>query len=212
MRIISLSSSIAGPACSIACSIKKHFYKEPNSYPTNFFDYLETSLISINQILTTDNIKDKLNTNFNKFINIDNNTSIKFNNFHHIISHHDLPLNYSEEDFQNLIEKYNRRLNRIINYIKTEDKIFFIRYGLEKQEDINNFIKIIKNINPNLEYLFLNIIYDPLDKTVELFDKNYILINFNNYIDKSKIYSENLFDKIMEFDWSIVIKLININH
>ena len=49
MKIISLSALIAGPACAIATSIKKYFYK--NNYITNIFDYLELSIISINQFL-----------------------------------------------------------------------------------------------------------------------------------------------------------------
>lgn len=212
MKIISLSSSIAGPACSVACSIKKHFYKEPNSYPTNMFDYLELSLLSINQILSTENIKDKLNSNFDIFLNKDDKYSVIFNNFDHLISHHDLIINYTDQDFNQFIEKYIRRYNRIINYLKTEDKIFFIRYGSEEEKNIIQFFNIIKEINPNLEIFFINIVYDPYDKIVEVFDKNYTLINFNNYIDKSKHYSDDLFYKIMEFDWSIIDKLIYINN
>jgi hypothetical protein len=49
MKIISLSANIAGPACAIATSIKKYFYN--NNYITNIFDYLELSIISINQFL-----------------------------------------------------------------------------------------------------------------------------------------------------------------
>jgi len=67
-------------------------------------------------------------------------------------------------------------------------------------------------ITTNLEIFFINIVYDPYDKIVEVFDKNYSLINFNNYIDKSMYYSDDLFYKIMEFDWSIINKLIYINN
>jgi hypothetical protein len=49
MKIISLSANIAGFACAIASSIKKYFYN--NNYITNIFDYLELSIISINQFL-----------------------------------------------------------------------------------------------------------------------------------------------------------------
>ena len=57
MKIISLSSSIAGPACAVAKSIKKYFYN--NNYQTNMFDYLEISFLSILQILYLD--KDDIN-------------------------------------------------------------------------------------------------------------------------------------------------------
>ena len=58
MKIISLSSSIAGPACAIATAIKKHFYN--NDYQTNIFDYLEISLESINQFLLLEEKKKKM--------------------------------------------------------------------------------------------------------------------------------------------------------
>jgi hypothetical protein len=38
MKIISLSSNIAGPACAVAQCIKKYYN---NDYKTNFFDFLE---------------------------------------------------------------------------------------------------------------------------------------------------------------------------
>lgn len=211
MKIISLSSIIAGPACSIACCIKKHFYNESNSYPTNMFDYLEISLLSIIQILESDNIKDKLNTNYEIYFNKDKKNSVKFKNFDHFISHHDLIENYTEKDFNDLIEKYKRRYDRLINYIKTENKIFFLRYYYEDYNLINKFIEIVKRINPSLEIFFINIVYDPHNKMEEIFDKNYTLINFDNYINKTIHYSDNLFYKIMEFDWNIIYKIISVN-
>ena len=53
MKIISLSSNIAGPACAVAVSIKKYYN---NNYKTNFFDFLEVSLLSIIQVLQTEDI------------------------------------------------------------------------------------------------------------------------------------------------------------
>lgn len=211
MKIISLSSSIAGPACSIACSIKKNFYNGSNSYPTNMFDYLEISLLSIIQILESENSKDKINSNYEIYLNKDNKYSVKFNNYDHIISHHDLPNFYSEEQLSDVIEKYKRRYDRLINYIKSEDKIFFIRYGLEDYNMIEYFFNIIKKINPNLELFFINIFYKLDNSITEIFNKNYTLLNFNNYIDKTRNYSDDLFYKIIEFDWSIINKIISLN-
>jgi hypothetical protein len=211
MKIISLSSSIAGPACSIACSIKKHFYTEPNSYPTNIFDYLEISFNSIIQILNTNNIESLLNNNYEIFPNNDNKNSIKFNNFEHLISHHDLSNNYNETEFYNIIDKYKRRYYRLINEIKTQDKIFFIRYGYENIENFIIFKEVINKINPDLKIHYFNIIYDSVNNIQEIFNEEYTLINFHNYIDITKNYSENLFFKLMEIDWNIIYKIISIN-
>jgi hypothetical protein len=208
MKIISLSSIIAGPACSIAHCIKKHFYSNSNFYPTGMFDYLEISMKTINQILENNNVEDGLVNNYYIYTNKDNKSSIKLNNFDHLISHHDLSKNYNEEDLNNFFEKYKRRYKRLIYDLENEDKIFFIRYGLDDYNLITNFINKIKKINSKLEIYFINVIYDEINNINEIFHNNYILINFNNYIDKSKTYSNDFFFKLIDFDWTIIYKII----
>ena len=149
MKIISLSSTIAGPACAVSCSIKHKFYN--NNYETNFFDFLEISLKSVQEVISIYNnnldIIDKLYNNLNIVLNKDNKHSVYFNNFNKIISHHDLDKTYNLNDFNNFMNKYKRRFDRLINIIKNENKIFFIRFGNEKYEDIMNFINEVKIIN-----------------------------------------------------------------
>jgi hypothetical protein len=94
MKIISLSSSTAGPACAIATSIKKYFYN--NNYRTNIFDFLELSLLSIIQMLELDDIEKNINNNHLIIDNVNNTKSVEFKNFDKIISHHDLSKDYSE--------------------------------------------------------------------------------------------------------------------
>lgn len=213
MKIISLSSSIAGPACAIAVSIKKHFYND--NCETNIFDFLEVSLKSIIKILNIKinnlDIEETLKNNYNIIVNNDGNNSVFFNNFDKLISHHDLIINYNEEDFNNLIQKYKRRYNRLINYINNENKIFFLRFGNESQELIINFIDNIKMINNNLEIIFINLFFDVNNQNLNYDIKNYYYINFYNTIDYNKIYNEDLFHKTLEFDWFSVFELINNN-
>jgi len=76
---------------------------------------------------------------------------------------------------------------------------------------IEYFFNIIKKINPNLELFFINIFYKLDNSITEIFNKNYTLLNFNNYIDKTRNYSDDLFYKIIEFDWSIINKIISLN-
>jgi hypothetical protein len=213
MKIISLSSSIAGPACAIACSIKKHFYN--NNYETNMFDFLEVSLESIIKVLSISNnnlnIDDYLNNNYDIIVNSDGNNSVFFNNFDKLISHHDLILNYNKEIFNIFIEKYKRRYNRFINHILNEDKIFFIRFGEDNKDSIISFINNVKKINNNLKVYYINLYFDENNKKLNNDIKNYYYINFYNTIDLNKIYSEDLFHKTMEFNWIPIFEIINNN-
>ena len=212
MKIISLSSSIAGPACAIACSIKKHFYN--NNYETNMFDFLEVSLESIIKVLSINNklnIEDYLTNNYDVIVNSDGNNSVFFNNFDQLISHHDLILNYNEDTFNIFIEKYKRRYNRLINHILNEDKIFFIRFGEDNKDSIISFINNVKKINNNLEVYFINLYFDENNKKLHDDINNYYYINFYDTIDYNKKYSEDLFYKTMEFNWLPIFEIINNN-
>ena len=209
MKIISLSANIAGPACAVANCIKKFYH---NDYKTNFFDFLEVSFYSIIQLLKIENIENidnELRTNTYIISNSVNKKSIYFNNFNKMISHHDLEKNYSPEDFENFIEKYKRRYNRLINFIKEEDKIFFIRYGLEKEESIINFINEVNKINEYVIIYFINVDYDIYNLNINYNIKNYVYINFYNYIDDNKKYEDDLYFKTLQFNWDEVFEIIN---
>jgi hypothetical protein len=203
MKIISLSSSIAGPACAVAKSIKKHFYND--NCQTNMFDYLEISLLSILQILyLKDDDINFLNLNNEIFLNKDNNNSVKFNNFDKIISHHDLKKIYDETDYKNFINKYMRRYYRLIEDIKNEDKIFFIRYKSENDQLIDKIIEKILLINPSLKIFFIVVDYNEIDQNIY---RNYIYINFyenNKNID----YNIDLYYRTLEYNWKSVYNVI----
>jgi hypothetical protein len=213
MKIISLSSSIAGPACAIGVCIKKYFYN--NNYKTNIFDYLEISFVSIIQLLNM-NYSDidylSYNNHFEK--NSDGKYTVKFLNFDKIYSHHDLSDNYSESDYKNFIEKYKRRYIRLIDYIKNENKIFFIRYGIEDLEEIKSFISIINKINPKLIFFLIIIVYDDSNNIIKNNNvncynlKNVYFYNFYYKLDKNLIYSENLFDRTIQYNWEDIYKII----
>lgn len=209
MKILSLSSNTAGPACAVAFCIKK-FYN--NNYKTNFFDYLEISLLSIIQVLNEETIYDKINSNQAMVTNKDNKKSVYFNNFHKIISHHDLVNNYSNEEYVEFIEKYKRRHTKFLDTIKNEEKIFFIRYGFEDYENIVNFINKIKKINPNLDFFLINVNYDETNIQINYEIKNYIYINFYNINDKSIQYDNDSYFRTIQFNWKNIFELImNLN-
>ena len=211
MKIISLSAGIAGPACAIATSIKKYFYN--GSKQTDMFDYLEISLLSIIQILSlnSDNLCDALSNNNTFSPNINECQTVTFNNFDRIISHHDLKEKYNTDDYIEFIEKYKRRYNRLIECIKTENKIFFIRFGIENRIQFQEFIKAIKQINPLCQFYIINLIYD--EKNVEYKNDipNLYTINFYYFLEKDIIYNDDLYYRTIQFNWKLVYNLI-INH
>jgi len=214
MKIISLSAGIAGPACAIATSIKKYFYND--SKQTDMFDYLEISLLSIIQILLLNNNSDNNITNNllnnNIFVpNINGCQTVTFNNFDRIISHHDLKENYDESDYIEFIEKYKRRYYRLIECLKTENKIFFIRYGDECHSQFQEFIRIIREINPLCEFYIINLIYDETNKEQNYDIPNLYTINFYYLLDKNVIYDDDLFYRIIQFNWKPVYDLILIH-
>ena len=116
-----------------------------------------------------------------------------------MISHHDLPENYSDEDYKNFIDKYIRRFRRFMNDIMTEDSIYFIRYGYELEDDIKLFIRTIHNINKKIDIHFINIIWD------KDFKETNSLINL---YDPNVLSSDSLFNNILDSDWSKVFTRI----
>jgi hypothetical protein len=144
-------------------------------------------------------------------LNTSDNITIFFNNFDKLISHHDLIKDFKAEDYNAVIEKYRRRHRRLINDIKTENKLFFIRYGDENNNLIEIFINTVQELNPNLEVHFIHLVYDDSNKIYNyenLINKNYYLLNFHNYVNKYIEYSEDPFYKIMQFNWRPVYMII----
>jgi hypothetical protein len=223
MKIISLSCNYAGPACAVGHCIKHLYYN--GNYQTNMFDYLEISMETIINILSTNDINNDLKTNYRIELNNKNKNTVYFNNFNKMVSYHDLPQPYDNNDINNLIEKYQRRYYRLIYDIKREDKIFFIRYGLEDNNNIKKFIDRINQLNPNLKVHFINVDYnDNIDYNDKINYNNkinndinnnadndyYHYINFYKFLDIHKKYEEDLYFKTIQFNWSAVFGLIHL--
>jgi hypothetical protein len=193
---ISLSSSYASNACAVRQSIIN--YTE-NVSETQFFDWLVTSMKSINQIL--ENTPIIFESNY-IYPNPLNTTSINFKNFDLLISHHDIN-EFNENSINEITEKYIRRYERLINTIKEQKKINFIRYCKNQQniedEEISIFYKNIKNINHNLIFNFI-FISDCNDLVIptHLLKDNFIYINLNNYIDDDILNETNEYYKIIK--------------
>lgn len=203
IKVISLSSCIPGGACAVSVVIKREIYN--NNKQTDFFDFLITSMKSINEILK------------GKLIDFENKCSsiglVKFKNFDFLNSIHDLdkkniscidfirnnlvPDNenqYSLEKYPEMImglkEKYNRRYDRFIETIKSTNKIYFLRYCVNHKDinetDICEFFDLIKKINNNLDCrLILFTDNKFLEFPLKLLSENKFIHSFylNNYND-----------------------------
>jgi hypothetical protein len=213
MKIISLSCNYAGPACAVGHCIKHLYYN--GNYQTNMFDYLEISMETIINILSTNDINNDLKTNYKIELNNKNKNTVYFNNFSKMVSYHDLPEPYDNNDINNLIEKYKRRYYRLIDDIKREDKIFFIRYGLEDDNNIKKFMNKINDLNPNLKVDFINVDYNEndnnyIDNNADDSNYHYHYINFYKFLDIHKKYDEDLYFKTIQFNWGAVFGLIHL--
>ena len=193
---LSLSSSYAGNACAVRQSIINY---TRNSNETQFFDWLVTSMKSVNQIL--ENTPIIFESNY-IYPNPLNTTSINFKNFDLLTSHHDIH-EFNDNSINEITEKYIRRYERLINTIKEQKKINFIRYCKNstniEEEEILIFYKNIKNINPNLLFNFI-LISDCNDLVIpNSLLKDYIIyINLNNYIDDDIVNETNNYNKIIK--------------
>jgi hypothetical protein len=199
MKIISLSASFGGPACGTASTIKEHFYN--NNKITDFFDSLVVSMKSINEVLE------------GKKIEFDNNIylvngckNIHFKNFDYMISAHDIQkveenidASFNQQNIINEVQKkYQRRYERLIEDIKNNDEIYFLRYCTCNQDVkpneilqfLNNLKKINKNIHPILILFTLN---DEMNAPITLINnnKNVYFFFLNYFIDKKIIIEEN---------------------
>jgi len=138
---------------------------------------------NIDDILHFDNIlKDKEPT-FNK-----KNTKIHIKSLSHCISIHDISINTCDKDIYDFIDTYKRRYNRIIDLIKSNKKLYFIRlFGFVNNHTKNTFIQTIKNINPDCNFTLVS-----------------INLNRNsNSINKSEHFLEiNVIDQRSTTDWT----------
>lgn len=193
---ISLSSSYGGNACAVRESINNY---TTNSNETQFFDWLVTSMKSVNQIL--ENTPIIFESNY-IYPNALNTTSINFKNFDLLTSHHDIN-EFNDNSINEITEKYIRRKERLIKTIKEQKKINFIRYCKNliniEEEEILIFYKNIKNINPNLLFNFILISdYNDLVIPNSLLKDNFIYINLNNYVDDDIVNETNDYYKIIK--------------
>ena len=179
MKYISIGSS---------CSVKYNIYKYRDKGETLFFDWLVTSMKSIIDILGCDDINNILY--FDNIIRDINepysgeNSKIIIKSLDLCFSIHDLPINYTDNDILDFIDKYKRRFNRIIEYIKSNKKICFLRYDSISDLEIDNFIETITKINPNCDFTLVVIDNNKNNQNVLIKKKKLLYMKLNINIPK----------------------------
>jgi hypothetical protein len=137
------------------CCVKHQIYTHKHKIETLFFDWLVTSMESvievlsgdINQILTKDTVVlDTKNPIFN------NKSRILIQSLHSCVSVHDVKVDFNDTDILEFIDTYKRRWNRILTYIRSQEKIYFIRFGPVTPSNQLQFITTILKLNPKCNF------------------------------------------------------------
>jgi hypothetical protein len=139
-----------------ACNVKYQIDKHKHKLETLFFDWLMTSMKSVIEILGCDDINNIL-----YFDNIirdqdnpfwDGHSRIIIRSLDYCVSIHDILCDFTDKDILDFIEKYKRRFNRIIEYIKSDEKIYFVRFGSIDNYSQQKFVETILKINPDCNF------------------------------------------------------------
>lgn len=186
MNYISLGST-----CSIAKQMQNHNVK-CESLP---FDWIKTKKF--------DSVIELLSNNFTKFLdnlefvknddkffveNINNAmSSIYYNKLYDIHFCHDFHNSNLEDQIKEVQEKYQRRICRLYNIIKSTNEIIFIRDDVFLNPNIINtnilieFDNVIKKINPCAKYKLIWIINPKKKfdhKIINMIDNCELIINY----------------------------------
>lgn len=148
-----------------SCSTIYHIAKYSTKSETLFFDWLISNKFSdvIKVFNNYKNIENLINKNSITVTGIvDEEIKIKFDKLEECYSLHDIPNNYNDNDIENFLEKYKRRLKRIVECIeKNQETIYFLRISkyLISKTQIHEFYKCVSNINKHCNYYLVNISY-----------------------------------------------------
>ena len=195
-KIISMGSN-----CYVKMFLDSHMSKKE----TQFFDYIGSSMWSINELLRNDfqGLYDYKNFEKKHILN-KGDKYIFTNNLYYIRFKHDFKQNFNsnindiKEDlkFSEFINKYKRRQNRFIELLNSKETILFIRYEEDNKdrvkyyeekdelEFIYEFMKIVKTKNLNKKFFFILLSHN---KSLEDKDNNLLVIRIN---DPVKIWIE----------------------
>ncbi len=180
-RLVSLGSN---------CYFKK-FIDSITSRETEIFDYIGSSMKSIND-LVLNNFEDLCNIKYFDNLQTLKHASFITNTKYYLRFPHDLRnFNKLTNDFPEFSNKYNRRINRWHNMLENNKKILFLRYfesqvsrlifynDKDEYTHIEEFLHIMNNKYP--EHIFKLIYIQPdIDNN---YKNNIITLKYNGHID-----------------------------
>lgn len=202
-----------GSCCVVRYTIDRFSEKKKE---TNFFDWLITDFKTLLTILK--DIDNRWFLTKDKFVCNDIWIASEYKVEHKeikLVSPHDVFTNNDHESqLDGFISKYNRRLDRLKNYIKRERNLHMIhcldyQYTSEPyivtQEDVNNFYNYINNINPNNK-CFLHIVVPPKYNGIDLTHLKSNKTSVYYLTSKYEVSSESspLWWTNENYDWEII--------
>jgi hypothetical protein len=166
-----------GSKCNVKYQIDKHLQKRE----TLFFDWVATDMETVNLLLQTKNLEKYFcENNIIKSENcIHNKARLYIKNLPQCVFIHDVPFYYSKKDIIAFIQKYIRRFNRVIEFIKSKKKLYFIRYGKIEENEKNVFFQAIYDINKNCRFYLISIVSEQENNSLYI-KNNYMEFHFTD--------------------------------
>ena len=145
-----------GNSCSIAYNLRLLDLRNL-AFP---FDWVRVTNLNNITTLLENEFEDFLNLDTFQFKEISDKFEINGRNKSYVYSNNYCTFYHEFDDYiekintDTFLEKYNRRINRFLDCIKSKNHITFIReeYGKVKLCKINKFIKAIQIMNPTLKF------------------------------------------------------------
>lgn len=205
MKLISI-----GHACNIRFGINEYYSSIGEKYgQTNFFDWLTTEFSSVVQLLKCDYLKIINKDNISIYDFSEENMKVSFNLLNHCESLHDLKKNHNNDDINQFINKYRRRYCRLIDYIKNNETIYFIRYTTDSSDiKPNEFISSVLNINPNKKFKLVTLNHKYRDKSNVSENEYLIDIDMELFKKKNYDYSDGNDERHFHYDWIKLYKYL----
>jgi hypothetical protein len=190
------------------CNVKRQMNNHTVPSETLFFDWLSTDMDSVNQVIQCKNIDDILNCkNIIKSPTSKPNIRLEIliSSLPYCLSIHDFSKDFSKKAIQDFINKYKRRYQRIIEFIKSTQKLSFIRYGKIEDNQKKTFIESVLQINPNCNFTLVSININ--QNTYVINKSNYFLeINLTDSPTKSQTEKDWTTSYL---DWKAIFKTIS---
>lgn len=195
-----------GSACFMSYQIRKH--KEIKE--TLFFDWVVVDFDSVIKVIEKhESIDDILNLGSIKKVgksDRENKSLVSVDTLSRFYSPHDISIDFSDEEVLQFIDRYKRRLDRIVEAIKGPDKIFFCQSSNNpiSKDQKNRFINAVQSINENCKFALASVIHEQEENKM-LKEDFFLEIKLNDRMTDKNLPNYWTFSHI---NWRAVFKKI----